>query len=591
MMSLKQHLSAIFSDAFEAYGLDRKYGEVVISDRPDLGQFQCNGALAAAKANANGQKQNPRTIAQGVIDRLKDQNSFNDILLAGPGFINISLSDEFLAAHVQGIAHDERLGCAPVAQSRQVIVDFGGPNVAKPMHVGHLRSSVIGDSLQRLYRFMGNRVMSDIHLGDWGTPMGMLICELARRRPDLPYFNPAYTGPYPAEAPVTILDLQEMYPTASARCKQDEQEMAAALQATVELQQGRPGYRALWRHFVEISIKDLKEDFDGLGITFDLWLGESDYHDQLPNIVEQLQQHGQAHFSEGALVIPLAEGNGQPELPPLILVKSDGGYLYGTTDLATLLQRVNDFQADLILYVVDARQGMHFKQLFQAAHRLGLAQGVQLEHVAFGTVNGPDGKPFKSRAGGVMQLKELIALVIEAALNRMAETGIAHHLAEPERLLVARQVGIAALKYADLMNHRTSDYVFDPEKFTKFEGRTGPYLLYTAVRIKSILRKAEERAITRGPILPPTDQDRDLMLLLTQLPEAIQAAYLSYAPNHLCDFAYNLAQGFNHFYNRCHILHEADPARRGSWLALARLSLAELELLLSLLGIEIPERM
>jgi len=591
MISLKQHLSTIFSDAFEAYGLDRKYGEVVISNRPDLGQFQCNGALAAAKATANGHKQNPRAIAQGVIDRLRDQNNFGQVLLAGPGFINISLSDEFLAAYVQGIAHDERLGCAPVAQPRQVVIDFGGPNVAKPMHVGHLRPSIIGDSLQRLYRFMGDQVMSDIHLGDWGVQMGMLICELARRRPDLPYFDPAYTGPYPVEPPVAILDLQEMYPTASARCKQNEQELAAALQATVELQQGRPGYRALWRHFVDVSVKDLKEDFDSLGITFDLWLGESDYHDQLPTLLEQLQQSGQAHFSEGALVVPLDEGDGQPELPPLILVKSDGGYLYSTTDLATLLQRVNDFQADLILYVVDARQGIYFKQLFQAARRLDLAQGIQLEHVAFGTVNGPDGKPFKSRAGGVMRLKELIAMVIEAALNRMAESGIARDVGESERLLVARQVGIAALKYADLMNHRTSDYIFDPEKFTKFEGRTGPYLLYTAVRIKSILRKAGERAITPGPILPPMDQDRDLMLLLTQLPEAVQAAYLNYAPNHLCDFAYNLAQGFNNFYNRCHILHEDDPARQGSWLALAQLSLAELELVLSLLGIEIPERM
>ncbi|HXV41439.1 MAG TPA: arginine--tRNA ligase, partial [Anaerolineae bacterium] len=564
----------------------RKFGEVVVSQRPELGQFQCNGALAAA----NIQKTNPRGLAQSVIEALEPREAFAQVSLAGPGFINIQLADGFLAAQVQQIAGDQRLGCSPVA-SEHILIDFGGPNVAKPMHVGHLRSAIIGDSLQRLCCFMGHQVTSDIHLGDWGTPMGMLIVELKRRQPDLPYFDAAYTGPYPAEAPVTILDLQEMYPRITARCREDQNEMDAALQATVELQQGRAGYQALWRHFVAVSMQELKEDFASLGVTFDLWLGESDYHDRIPQMLEKLQLGGHAQMSEGALVVPLAQTNGQKETPPLMLVKSDGSFLYGTSDLATLFQRVEDFRANRILYVVDARQGLHFKQLFEAAHQIGLAQGVKLEHIAFGTVNGPDGKPFKTRAGGAMRLKDLIAMVTDEALKRMAETGVAKGYAAGERLDVAKKVGLAALKFADLMNHRTSDYIFDLEKFTKFEGRTGPYLLYTAVRLKSILRNAHDKSLIPGAILPPTPAERDVMLTLCELPDAVHKAYLNYAPNYLCDFAYTLAKEFNRFYDQCHILNEKNPTRQSSWLALAQLCLAELELLLSLLGIEPPDRM
>ncbi len=587
MSSLKELLTTSFADAFETCGLDRKFGEVVISHRPELGQFQCNGALTAARV----EKKNPRAIAQSVINALDHREVFAEVSLAGPGFINIVLSDEFLAAQVQQIVGEERLGCLPVSSPQHIVIDFGGPNVAKPMHVGHLRSAIIGDSLQRLCRFVGHQVTSDIHLGDWGTPMGMLIVELKRRQPDLPYFEPAYTGPYPEEPPVTISDLQEMYPDAAARCQQDENEMETALKATVELQQGRPGYRALWRHFVDVSLKELKEDYNSLGVSFDLWLGESDYHDWISQLIKRLQEGGHVQMSESALVIPLAQTASQPEMPPLILVKSDGGFLYTTTDLATMVQRVEELLAEQILYVVDARQSWHFKQLFQAAYQTGLAPAVKLEHIAFGTVNGPDGKPFKTRAGGAMRLKNLLAMVTTEALKRMAETGVAEGFTPEERLNVAKKVGLAALKFADLMNHRTSDYVFNPEKFTKFEGRTGPYLLYTAVRIKSILRNATEKALISGPILSPTALERDLMLALCQLPEAIQNAYSNYAPNYLCDFAYTLAQLFNRFYAQCHILSEEDSARQSSWLTLAQLCLAELELMLSLLGIETPDRM
>lgn len=587
MTSLKEFLTTSFANAFEAQGLARQFGEVVVSQRPELSQFQCNGALAAA----NLQKTNPRDLARRVVEAVEPRAAFAEVSLAGPGFINISLSDEFLAAQVQRLAGDARLGCVSAAEPQHILIDFGGPNVAKPMHVGHLRSSIFGDCLQRLCRFVGHRVTSDIHLGDWGTPMGMLILELQRRQPDLLYFDPAHTGPYPADPPVTISDLQEMYPAVVARCQEDQGEMEATLRATVDLQRGRAGYKALWQHFVAVSVKELKADFGSLGVTFDLWRGESDYHERIPAMLEQLQANDHARLSEGALVIPLAQTHGQKEMPPLILLKSDGGVLYGTTDLATLFERVEDFRVDQILYVVDGRQSLHFKQLFQAAGQIGLTQGVRLEHLGFGTVNGPDGKPFKTRAGKVMRLKDLIALVIAEAFKRLDETGLAKDYNEAERADVAKKVGLAALKFADLMNHHTSDYIFDLEKFTRFEGRTGPYLLYTAVRIKSILRNAEEKSLRPGPVLSPGPAERALMLTLCQLSDAVQTAYENFAPNHLCDFAYSLGREFNRFYDQCHILSEADPARQASWLALARLCLAELELVLSLLGIETPERM
>lgn len=583
-----EKLTALLSEAFLASGLDPSLSRVIVSDRPDLGQFQCNGALAAAKAS----KKNPRSVAQEVLAALKDRSPFSNISIAGPGFINISVTDEFLAGVVSEMAADRRLSCNEMNETKNVVLDFGGPNVAKPMHVGHLRSTIIGDSLQRLFRFLGQRVKSDIHLGDWGLQMGMLIFELRRRRPDLPYFDPAYTGPYPSESPLDIEALEEMYPTASARCKADEAEMEEARKATAELQQGRPGYVALWNHFVRISIDALKTDFGTLGVTFDLWKGESHYNDRLPGMVAELIGSGKALVSEGAVVIPVSRESDKKEIPPLILEKSGGGYLYATTDLATIEERVKELKADLILYVVDKRQHLHFEQVFRAARLVSFAGGARLEHIAFGTMNGPDGRPFKTRAGGVMKLKDLISMVTEKALARMQEGGIAEEYTEEERLAIAKKIGIATLKFADLSNHRTSDYVFDLENFSKFEGRTGPYLLYTAVRIKSILRKAAEQGLSPGPILKPSaSAERDLMLYLSYLPEEIRSAYTESAPNYLCEFAFNLAQVFSRFYQQCHILSEEDAALQASWLALSELCLRELELVLGLLGIGIPEKM
>jgi arginyl-tRNA synthetase len=586
MQLLNDLLTGLLSDAFARCGLDPKYGEVVPSKRPDLCQFQCNGALAAARTV----QQNPRAVAQAVVDAIAERDMYFAIVeVAGPGYINLTLADEFMARYTAAIAADARLLCPPAAAPERVVIDFGGPNIAKSMHVGHLRSSVIGDSLQRLIRFVGDSVVSDIHLGDWGTPMGMLICELQRHSPGLVYFNTAYAGPYPDVSPVTIADLEQMYPEAAARCAADPQELQAALEATAELQAGRPGYRALWQHFHDVSVGAMQELFDRLGVHFDLWYGESDVHDRIPALLQRLRAAGGAVLSDGALVVPVAEVD--ESIPPLLLAKSDGSYLYGTTDLATIEERVEDLRAERVLYVVDKRQSLHFEQLFRAARRTGIAQGAILEHIAFGTVNGPDGKPLKTRQGGVMRLNDLVDMAIDEARKRMNEVGVAEDYAPAEQQEVAEKVALAALKFADLANYRTTNYVFDLEKFTRFEGRTGPYLLYAAVRIKSLLRKAAERDSYPGAFVLPTGVDRDLILQLSRFPDAVRLAYAERAPNHLCEFAFELAQVFSRFYQSCPILLEPDAARRESWLALAQLCLRELEVTLSLLGIDVPERM
>ena len=586
MQPLSDLLTGLLSDAFSRCGLDPTYGQVVISQRPDLCQFQCNGALAAARVV----QQNPRAVAQAVVAAILQRDAyFANVEIAGPGYINLTLADGFLAEYAAAIAADERLLCPRAATPAHVVIDFGGLNIAKSMHVGHLRSSVIGDSLQRLFRFVGDSVVSDTHLGDWGTPMGMLICELRRRSPALVYFDAAYTGPYPGASPVTITDLEQMYPEATARCAADPREMQAALEATTELQGGRAGYRALWQHFHDVSVGAMQALLDRLGVHFDLWYGESDVHERIPALLDRLQAAGSAVLSNGALVVPVAEAG--ESMPPLLLAKSDGSYLYGTTDLATIEERVEDLRAERVLYVVDKRQSLHFEQLFRAACRTGIAQGAVLEHVAFGTVNGPDGKPFKTRQGGVMRLSDLVDMAIDEARNRMNEAGVAADYVRVEQEAVAEKVAVAALKFADLANYRTSNYVFDLDKFTRFEGRTGPYLLYAAVRIKSLLRKAAERGYFSGPFVAPTGADRDLILELAKFPSAVQAAYADCAPNYLCEFAFELAQVFSRFYQNCPILIEPDTARRESWLALAQLCLRALEMTLGLIGIEVPERM
>ena len=589
MESLVEQLSQLFGAAFVACGYDAEFGDVAVSKRSDFGDFQCNGALPAARHY----QQKPRYIAEQVVAAVPDSSQFSELTVAGPGFINISLTDEFLARHLMAMYEDDHAGCPRVSQPQTIVLDFGGPNVAKYMHVGHLRSSIIGDSLQRLFRFRGENVISDIHLGDWGTQMGMLIIEVERHQPDLPYFEPSFAGPYPAASPVTMEDLQVMYPTVAARCKTDPEEAEAARRATKALHEGRPGYLALWQHFRDISIAALREDLDRLDIHFDKWLGESDTQPVLGEMVQRLIDSGDAYESQGAIIVDIAKPDDKGEIPPLVLLKSDGAALYSTSDLATIQERMKDFQPDAIIYVVDHRQSLHFEQVFRAARKTNIVPPeVGLEHLPFGTMNGPDGKPFKTRAGEIMLLRDLIQMVEEKARSRLDEMEVANEYEEAEREEIARLVSLATLKFADLLNHYARDYVFDLERFSAFEGRTGPYLLYSAVRIKSILRKAAEQGMTAGTIVPPAGpEERELMIKLAQLPDVIAHSYETRAPNHLADYAYNLAIVFNRFYREYHILTEPDAVQRASWLALSTYTLMQLTLVLDLLGIEVPERM
>jgi arginyl-tRNA synthetase len=586
-MSLVSELSAIVGEAFAAEGLDPAHGNVVVSQRPELAQFQANGAMAAAKESGVA----PRDLAERIARRLADHLALANVEVAGPGFINIIVSDETLRATTQSAVDDPKLGIS-AAESQTVLVDYAGPNVAKAMHVGHLRATIIGDSLARLFALRGNKVIRDPHFGDWGLQMGLVIAEIERREPALPYFDPTWTGPYPADSPVPLADLQEIYPASAARAENDPEWAEKARRITVDLQQGRAGYVALWRHMKRVSEASQRADFARLGVEFDLWYGESDVADRLEPLVARLEADRIAEESRGALIIRVDEPDEKRELPPLILESSVGGYLYSTTDLATIELR-RDLGVELALYVVDARQSDHFELVFRAARKAGIApDSMTLEHIKFGTMNGKDGKPFRTRAGGVVSLSDLIDLIEHAARTRLAEADLAQHYPPDERELIIRQVGVAALKFGDLINNRASDYTFDLDRFSSFEGKTGPYLQYGAVRIRSIQRRADDRGLQAGPILPPSvAAERNLMLELARLPDVIERTTELRAPNHLAEFAYSLAAVWNRFYDACHILDEPDPARQASWLALADLTLRTLTTSLDLLGIEVPDRM
>lgn len=588
-MSLLSDLSTRFGDAFASLGIDADSGEVVPSQRPELAQFQNNGALSAAKAAGR----NPRDLAESVIGALQDTTPFTSVDVAGPGFINIMVTDEHLRSFVQAMENDDRLGVPLVTEPQTVVVDYGGPNMSKSLHVGHLRAAIIGESLKRLFRFLGHRVYGDIHMGDWGMPVGQLIIELERREPDLPYFDADFGGPYPAQSPVTLDDLSEMYPVVVARCKADPDEAERARLATLELQQGRSGYLALWQHFHDASVAAQRSDFEALGVEFDLWWGESTVQDRAAALIGRLVDDGHAIESEGALIVEVAEPGDKKEVPPLLLTRSDGSFLYSTTDLATVDARVDELGATDIIYVVDARQALHFEQVFRAARKTGIApENVMLEHTPFGTVNGKDGRPFKTREGGVLRLEDLVTLVTEAARERLESAEIAQDYEDEEREAIAAMVGLAALKFGDLSNHRSSDYIFDLDRFISFEGKTGPYLQYGAVRSQSILRNASGRGLEPGSLLPPlNEQERSLMLRLTRLPEVVGRTADLRAPNTLTEYAYDLVGDFNRFFEANHILREEDPARQASWLALVQLTLRVLVLILFLLGIDVPERM
>ncbi len=587
-MTLLEELSAVVGDAFAGAGLDSSLGAVKPADRPDLAQFQCNGALAAAKAA----KQNPRGLAESVAEKLRDKALFADVTVAGPGFINLTLTDGYLSARLDAVANLEDYGAWHTPEPEKVVMDYGGPNVAKPLHVGHLRAAIIGESLKRIFRSAGDNVVSDVHLGDWGLPMGQLITELKREQPDLPYFDQEEADPYPAEPPVTLADLERLYPQASAACKADPARAEEARAATADLQKGRPGYRALWRHFVALSRASIEREYADLGVTFDLWKGESDVDPLIEEMAADLRAKGLIEISDGAEIIRIARDGDKKEIPPLILFKSDGSVLYGTTDLATIVDRVRSENPDRIIYIVDQRQRLHFEQVFRAAALAGYFREDGLEHLWFGTMNGKDGKPFKTREGGALKLRDLIDTVTERARARLAESGLAAGYGEDETLDVARKVGVAALKFADLSNPRTSDYIFDLDRFMAFEGKTGPYLLYASVRVRSVLAKAAERGAGEpGAVSIAAPEERDLALSLLAFGDAMAEAYKKRAPHILCDHTFQLAQAFSKFYAACRIADEADAKTRESRLALASLTGGQLDFSLFLLGITPPDRM
>lgn len=590
-MTNLQDLAGLLSDvagaAFVALGLEASLGAMRRSDRPDLADFQCNGAMAAAKKLGK----NPREIASAVAEALKASPLVAGSDVAGPGFINVRLSADGLARRAEEIAADARSGAWTVETPRRVVMDFGGWNVAKEMHIGHLRSTVIGDSLQRLFRFMGDSVTSDVHLGDWGLQMGQLINEVKLEQPDLPYFDAAFTGPYPEQSPVTMDDLGRLYPQASAKSKSDEARRDEDRKATQELQAGRPGYRALWRHFCNVTRVGLERECASLGVRFDLWKGESDAEAFIPEIVEDLKTRGISEFDQGAWIVRVARETDKKEMPPIILVNRDGAIGYHGSDLGTIVDRKRSIDPQLSMYVVDQRQALHFEQVFRASDRAGYLPEKELEHLGFGTVNGPDGKPFKTRDGGTLKLYELIAQADATALARMQEAELGADVSEAERKDIAHKVAVAAIKFSDLSNVRTTNYIFDLERFISFEGKTGPYLLYAAVRVKSLARRAEAEGVKPGPIKVELDAERALVLALDGFNDALRGAYDKRMPHILCDHAYTLAQTFSGFYAAAPILVESDPVKKASRLALALATLKQLEIVLGLIGIDIPERM
>ncbi|MDO4616262.1 MAG: arginine--tRNA ligase [Lachnospiraceae bacterium] len=574
--------------AFLAAGYDTSYARVSVSNRPDLCEYQCNGAMAAKKEY----KKAPIMIAEDVAAKMADSPIFEEVTAVNPGFINMKLAGSFVADYMKAMEADEHLSVEKTKEPQTIMIDYGGPNVAKPLHVGHLRSAIIGESLKRLGRFMGHKVIGDVHLGDWGLQMGLIITELQERQPSLPYFDEALTGPYPEEAPFTIGELEEIYPAASARSKTDEAYREKALEATHQLQLGRPGYMALWTHILNVSVSDLKRNYEKLNVEFDLWKKESDAQPYIPELVQLMKDKGLAHEDQGALIVDVKQETDTKEVPPLLLLKSDGSSLYATTDLATIVERKKLFDPDEIIYVVDKRQEMHFVQVFRAARMAGLVdENTKLSFHGFGTMNGKDGKPFKTRDGGVMRLEHLIKDINDEMFKKIVEN---RSVRDTEAQKTAEQVGLSAIKYGDLSNQASKDYVFDVDRFTSFEGNTGPYILYTIVRIKSILNRYTENggSLKNGAILPPANSvEKDLMLKCARFNGVMENAYEEKAPHKICSYIYELSNDFNRFYHETKILSEENEAQKASWIALLDLVRRVLEACIDVLGFDAPERM
>ena len=588
MKKLMELMAEELSAAFEKAGYDPSYGKVNVSNRPDLCEFQCNGAMAGAKAY----KKAPFMIAEDVVKCLENSRIFSSVEVVKPGFINLKTDKTYLSEYLQKMSEDEKLSVTPARTPKTIIVDYGGPNVAKPLHVGHLRSAIIGESLKRIGRFMGHKIIGDVHLGDWGLQMGLIITELRHRKPELVYFDDSFEGDYPEEAPFTISELEEIYPSASARSKEDEEYRNEALEATHLLQQGKRGYHALWQHIINVSVSDLKRNYNNLDVSFDLWKSESDAQPYIPDMVEEMKKGGFAYEDQGALVVDVKEENDTKEIPPCMLLKSDGASLYTTTDLATIVERMKLFQPDEILYVVDKRQELHFVQVFRCARKTGLVKDdTKLSFLGFGTMNGKDGKPFKTREGGVMRLENLIADINEEMYRKIVEN---RSVRDTDAKDTARIVGLSAIKYGDLSNQATKDYIFDVDRFTSFEGNTGPYILYTIVRMKSILsRYAQEGGnLDSGRILKAVNEsEKNLMLQLTSFGATVENAFEEKAPHKICAYIYDVSNAFNSFYHETKILSEENQEQKESFIQLLKLAKNVLETAIDLLGFSAPDRM
>lgn len=596
-------ISEEMQKAFENAGYQADLGKVTLSNRPDLCEYQCNGAMAGAKQYHKA----PIMIANEVAEKLKDSAVFSEVTAVPPGFLNLKVTESFIKKYLQDMRSEEKFGLQMPSRPKQIIVDYGGANVAKSLHVGHLRPAIIGESIKRICRYAGHHVIGDVHLGDWGLQMGLVITELKKRQPDLVYFDENYQGDYPTEAPFTIAELEEIYPTASAKSKEDAAYKAEAMEATHKLQVGERGYRALWKHIMDVSVADLKKNYDNLNVEFDLWKGESDVQDIIPDMVEKMKKDGYAYESDGALVVDVKEETDTKEMPPCIILKSDGASLYNTTDLATIMDRMEKYQPDKMIYVTDKRQNLYFEQVFRCARKTGLVKPeTELIHIGFGTMNGKGGKPFKTREGGVMRLESLISEINEEMYRKITQN---RSMTEEEAKEISGIVALSAVKYGDLSNQASKDYIFDIDRFTSFEGDTGPYILYTIVRIKSILNKYFEQAgnidnadtvnVLKNDNMPNPEALREaesvsekaLMLAITQFNAMIEAAYEEVAPHKICAYIYDLANAFNHFYHETKILGQEDKEKQAGWIALLMLTRDILERCIDLLGFSAPEKM
>ena len=581
-------ISEEMKNAFEAAGYDRELGKVTLSNRPDLCEYQCNGAMAGAKLY----KKAPIMIANEVAAKLESSEVFLEVSAVAPGFLNLKVKESFVSDYLKQMTQTEKFGLKMPEKPAKIIVDYGGPNVAKPLHVGHLRSAIIGESIKRIARYAGHDVIGDIHLGDWGLQMGLIITELQERQPELVYFDESYEGEYPKEAPFTISELEEIYPTASGKSKEDAAYKERAMEATFKLQSGVRGYRALWDHIIAVSVADLKKNYVNLNVDFDLWKGESDVHDVIPGMVDYMKKEGYAYISDGALVVDVKEDTDTKEIPPCMILKSDGASLYNTTDLATIMERMREYHPDRLIYLTDKRQDLYFEQVFRCARKTKLVEPeTELLHIGFGTMNGKDGKPFKTREGGVMRLEMLIKEINEEMYRKITDN---REVDEEEARQTAKVVALSAIKYGDLSNQASKDYIFDIDKFTSFEGDTGPYILYTIVRIKSILSKVKEQGGLPDDASireAGSEAEKALMMEIAKFNAMMESAYEETAPHKVCAYIYDLANAFNRFYHETKIVSEEDQEKKAGWVALLMLTRDILETCIDVLGFSAPERM